>query len=194
MHHTQKFCQISFPSKIYTFYACTFQSKVNDFEFESKHDCDEQWLRGILSARDSINSIRWTTVITASRKHTGTLRKRIHFVLCKPVLATYITWNILILTKHTCHCRYFTHYTLTHTQKHLHFLFTFHPLVHQERQTTRLLVLRHNADTLRHAATKQAPDEHTANEEEYHRDEIVFRWRAEDLMSRVLQARHWHNL
>ena len=59
---------------------------------------------------------------------------------------------------------------------------------------TSSLVFRHNADTLRHAATKQAANEHTANEEEDDRNEIVFRWRAEDLMSRVLQARHWHNL
>ena len=93
-----------------------------------------QWLRGHLIGMWQY-SVRWTTVITASRKHTGTLRKRIHFVLCKHVLATYITWNILILTKHTCHCCYFAHHpnTHTHTQKHLHFLFTFHPLVHQER-------------------------------------------------------------
>ena len=46
MHHTQKFCQISFPSKIYTFYACTFQSKVNDFEFGSKYNCDEPVTEG----------------------------------------------------------------------------------------------------------------------------------------------------
>ena len=84
---------------------------------------------------------------------------------------------------------------LFHTPTHTSiFLPLYVSLCSTPGETTPLLVLRHNADTLRDAATKQPADEHAANEEEYHRDEIVFRRRAEDLLSRVVQARYWHNL